>query len=83
MSEDFESGVVKYIQMRLSKLKIRELAHLSKIGKTIIGRWRNDASGITAKQLNLMSEALDCPFDVIVGRQPCLKNCPNCEQSRP
>ncbi len=81
--EMLENGLVRYVQMRLRKLKLREFAKLSKISKSVLGRWRTNAKGATLSQAETMADSLACPLDVVLGRQPCLKKCSHCEQSQP
>ncbi len=80
---DYRAAVSRYVRMRLTKSTVRELASRTRIPRAtlhdmLLGKCRRALDYVAA-----LEYWLKCPLDVILGRQPCLKKCPYCEQAQP
>ena len=72
-----------YLGMRLSKLKVIQLAFLARKPKTTLHDWYTGKLFPGLDDITPLSRNLNCPERVMLGFQPCPANCPHCEQSQP
>jgi len=72
-----------YLRMRLSKLKVIQLALRARTPKSTLHDWYTGNLFPGLDDVSKLSLNLNCPERVMLGFQPCPANCPHCEQSQP
>ena len=72
-----------YLRMRLTKENVRGLALRTGTAKTTLHDWYLGNLNPHLDDISRWSQRLNCPELVILGFEPCLANCPDCEHFQP
>jgi len=81
--QDYDTPVSNYVRMWLKKISHRKFAKRTHTTMGMVQALYMCHHKVSLQTVAKFEYHLDCHFDVIIGRQPCLAKCQHCEISQP